>query len=216
MNCCQCQGIETVFDRKHAAQELKTYRRRGPNKSTRVLLAALKAEGVDGKTLLDIGGGVGAIQHDLAAAGVRQVVAVDASSAYLHLARAEAERRGYAGRAVYHHSNFVDLAPDIGPADIVTLDRVVCCYHDVDSLVGLSAARAGRLYGLVYPWDSWWVRLARPLLNAGFWLRRNPFRIFIHPGQTVEGLVRRQGLTPSFYRRVGLWQVVVYRRSATS
>ncbi len=92
MNCCQCQGIEMIFDRKHAAKELKNYQRHGPGKSTRVLLAALKGEGVTGKTLLDIGGGVGAIQHDLAAAGVRQVVGVDASWAYLQLAQAEARR----------------------------------------------------------------------------------------------------------------------------
>ncbi len=120
----------------------------------------------------------------------------------------------YADQASYHHGNFVDLASRLGPADIVTLDRVVCCYHDVEALVGLSAARAGQLYGLVYPWDAWWVRFARPLLNSVFWLRRNPFRIFLHPTLTVDALVRQQGLQPHFYRRVGLWQVVVYRRAA--
>ncbi len=212
MNCCQCQGIETVFDRKRVADELKTYRRRGPNRSTRVLLAALQAEGVAGKTLLDIGGGIGAIQHQLAAAGVKGVIGVDASTAYLELARAEAVQRGYAGRAAYYHGNFVELAPQLAPADIVTLDRVICCYHDVEALVNASAARAGQLYGLVYPLDAWWVKLARPLVNAFFWLRGNPFRIFLHSSQTVEALVHGHNLQRHFYRRVGLWQVAVYRR----
>ncbi len=36
-------------------------------------------------------------------------------------------------------------------ADIVTLDRVGCCYLAVDELVTASAAHARRLYGLVLP-----------------------------------------------------------------
>ncbi|MCI0577669.1 MAG: class I SAM-dependent methyltransferase [Chloroflexi bacterium] len=211
MNCCQCQGIESLFDRQTAAKELKAYRRQGPPKETRILLEALQAAGVEGHSLLDIGGGIGAIQHELAAVA-EAITNVDASTAYLNAAREEARQRGYADRASYHHGNFVDLAPNLEPADVVTLDRVVCCYHDAESLVSLSAALAGRLYGLIYPRDTWWMKLFGRVFNAMFRLRRHPFRLFIHPTAAVDTLIRRQGLEPQFYRRSGVWQVAVYQR----
>ena len=65
MSCCQCQGIETQFDRKSVAKDLEHYRKKGPNKTTNMLIEALKAEGIEEMVLLDIGGGVGAIQHEL-------------------------------------------------------------------------------------------------------------------------------------------------------
>src|SRR5687768_12758136 len=200
MDCCQCKGIETLFDQKEAETKLKAYRKDGPAKTTRMLIEALEAQGIDGTTLLDIGGGVGAIQHELLRAGVERATGVDASTAYLKAAQEEAEQRGHADRITYHHGNFVDLAPQIAPADIVTLDRVICCYHDMPALVGLSVAKAGRLYGLVYPRDTWWMRFGIVLANLYFRVVRNPFRTFVHPTQAVDALVRGNGFEQRFYR----------------
>ncbi|MEO6458611.1 MAG: methyltransferase domain-containing protein [Chloroflexia bacterium] len=212
MDCCQCKGIETLFNQKEAENKLKDYRKDGPAKTTRMLIEALKAEGIEGTTLLDIGGGVGAIQHELLRAGVEKATGVDASTAYVKAAQEEAEHQGHAGRITYHHGNFVDVAPQIEPAEIVTLDRVICCYHDMQALVGLSVAKAGRLYGLVYPRDTWWMRAAIYLANLYFRVVRNPFRTFIHPTQAVEALVRGNGFEQRFYKTSGPWQVVVYAR----
>ena len=212
MTCCQCQGIESVFNKNMASRELKDYRKRGPDKTTHTLLNALKAAGVEHKSLLDIGGGVGAIQHELAGAGVDTVVNVDASTAYLEAAKQEASRQGYAERASYHFGDFVTLAPDIAPADIVTLDRVLCCYHDVEALVSLSAARATGLYGLVFPRDVWWIKFFRPLFNALFWITRNPYRFFVHASDTVETLAGQQGLKRRYHKQTFVWQIVVYER----
>jgi len=212
MDCCQCKGIETLFNQKEAENKLKAYRKDGPAKTTRMLIEALQAEGIEGTTLLDIGGGVGAIQYELLRAGVDKATAVDASTAYLRAAREEGEQQGVADRISYHHGNFVDLAPQTAPADIVTLDRVICCYHDMQALVGLSAAKASRLYGLVYPRDTWWLRIAIRAANMYFRVVRNPFRTFVHPTQEVDALVRGKGFEQHFYKESGLWQVVVYAR----
>ena len=217
MDCDQCRGIEAFFDQKVAARELRHYRKRGPRSSTRLLIEALIAQGVDGVTLLDIGGGVGAIQHGLLKAGVAGAVSVDASSAYLGAAKEEAERLGLASRVSYHHGDFVALAPSLPMADVVTLDRVVCCYHDMASLVSLSSALARRWYGLVYPRDGWWPktlwRLATPLLDLWMRLQRNPYRAYLHPTREVDAIVQANGFQPAFYRTSGIWQVVVYERS---
>jgi magnesium-protoporphyrin O-methyltransferase len=212
MDCCQCKGIESLFNEKEARNNLESYRRDGPSKTTRMLIKALKSEGIKGMTLLDIGGGVGAIQFALLRAGVESATDVEASAAYAKVASEEAERQGLAGRVTYHHANFVEIAPQIAPADIVTLDRVICCYHDMQALVALSVARAGRLYGLVYPRDTWWVRAAISIGNLYFRMRRNPFRAFTHNTRAVDNLVRKNGFEQRFYKTSGPWQVVVYAR----
>jgi magnesium-protoporphyrin O-methyltransferase len=212
MNCCQCQGIEELFSQEYVEKELAHYRAKGPDRTTRMLTKAIKEAGVDGLTLLDIGGGLGAIQHELAEAGVQAVASVEASAAYIAAAKEEAGRRGLADHVSYQHGNFVDLAARIAPADIVTLDRVICCYDDMEQLVSLSAARARKLYGLVYPRDTWWVKILLAVENFFFRLRRSHYRAYVHSTAAVEALVNGSGLLRHSYRRTLVWQVAVYQR----
>ena len=135
MDCCQCQGIETTFNKKYALKDLNKYREKGPSKTTNSLINFLKTEGVEGKSLLDIGGGVGTIQHELLKLGVTRVINVEASTAYHEVAKEEAEQQGQIDKIQFHKGNFIDLAENIPPVDIVTLDRVICCYPDMEKLV---------------------------------------------------------------------------------
>ena len=207
-----CRALDSLFDGRMVRLDLRTYRSSGPSGTTRRLVEAIRAQGVDGATLLDIGGGVGAIQHELLAAGVASATSIDASRAYLAAAREEAERRGTADRLVQRHGDFVALAPELAPADVVTLERVVCCYPDVDALVTASAALAVRLYGLVYPRPAWWTQLGGAAINLAMRIRRSGFRFFVHPEDRVDALARAQGLTPLRVHRGLLWTVAIYRR----
>jgi magnesium-protoporphyrin O-methyltransferase len=213
MSCCpQCVGIEEQFGRKRAARELRRYRRRGPDRPTRLLIEALRAQGVEGLTLLDVGGGVGAIQHELMHAGARSATHVDASAAYLEAARDEARRRGHAERITRLHGDFVELAEHVPAADVVTLDKVICCYPEMERLVAESAARARELYGLVYPRERVALRVGLRLGNAFLRLRGSPFRAYLHSSAAVDATVRDQGLRRLSYRTTAMWQIVVYGR----
>ncbi len=212
MDCCQCEGYSSFFNDKMAARELHAYRKKGPTGATKVLLDALQEESVQDLTLLDIGGGVGVLQHELLKAGVGNVTGVDASSAYLATARGELERKGLQDQVSYIHGDFVDVAPEVPEADIVTLDRVICCYPHMTDLVSVSSAKARKFYGVVYPRDTWWTKMARPVINLYPWLLRNPFRMFIHASQLVDEVVRGKGLEPRFQSNDGIWQVAVYAR----
>jgi magnesium-protoporphyrin O-methyltransferase len=212
MNCCQCQGIEEIFSSDYVTKELKRYRIKGPAKTTRMLVEDLKKVGLDGLSLLDIGGGVGAVQYELLGAGVKQVTDVDASSAYLTGAQSEANRRGLDDRINYRHGNFVELTGDISPADIVTLDRVICCYDDMEKLVSLSSERARKLYGVVYPRSTWWIRIVLAIGNLFLRLQGSSYRAYVHPTETVESIVSRNGLVRRSHRQTLLWQVVVFAR----
>ncbi len=213
MDCCkspQCQGIEEVFDDALAQDELKDYRERGPSKQTRTLLDAIRAAKLGEFSLMDVGGGVGAIQHDLAEAGALRITNVDASPAYSQAARQEAERCGYAERAAYRVGDFVQLSTELEPADVVTLDRVICCYNDMPALVGAASRRARKIIGVVYPRDAWYVKLGMGLINFTQRVMRHPFRVFVHPSAAVDALIRESGFHPQFHQKGFVWQVVVY------
>lgn len=168
----------------------------------------------EGATVLDIGGGIGAIQHDLLAAGAVHITSVDASASYLEAAREEATRRGLEDRVTYRHGDFVELAESVPPADIVTLDRVVNVYPEWKRLVELSAARAQRLYGLVYPRDTPIVRFVIFVMNLILRMTRKQVRAAIRPADEIERLARDNGLVAHASQNVGpAWQMVVYRRT---
>jgi magnesium-protoporphyrin O-methyltransferase len=188
------------------------YRKEGVEKTTRLLIDAISHQGVEGMTLLDIGGGLGGIQHSLLENGVVQATSVDASTAYVEAAQEEAERRDQDELITFLHGDFVDLADEITTADIVTLDRVVCCYDNMQKLVKLSAEKARKRYGLVFPRDIWLFRLLMPVVNFFIALTGSPFRSFIHSTEQVERILRDQGLVPQFQKNAGFWQILIYNR----
>ena len=214
MSCCQCQGIELFFNDRMARHTRKRYRKRGNEKTTQMMLDAIKTDGIDDMTVLDIGGGIGGIQLDLLAAGASEALSVDASSAYLAIAEAEAEAQGVSDRIRYQFGDFVELAPDIEAADIVTLDRVICCYDDMPALVSHSAERARQYYGAVYPRDSWWVKMVMPIINLIPKIMRKPFRAYVHPTVEVDAIIRKYGFKLHYYARTFIWQIFVYKRQA--
>ena len=214
-DCCSID-YDVHFDAEEARHDLLVYREHGAEGSTRRLVDVLVAEGVEGASLLDIGGGVGIVQLELLAAGAAASVDVDASGPYLEVAEAEAAERGFGDRTAYRHGDFVALADDVAAADIVTLDRVICCYPDVRSLVSASARRARRLYALVYPVDKWWTRSVARTMNFFTMLSRSDYRMHVHSERLVDRLIRDAGLQPR-YRHAGMvWQTVVYARPAES
>lgn len=209
---CSCGGANE-FGGWIVRREQTTYRKRGPDATTRQLIDGLAAGGVEGMTVLDIGAGVGAVHLALLAAGAASAVDIDGSPAYIEAAREEAVRAGRSDDVRHLLGDFVALAPEIEPADLVALDRVVCCYPDMAALVGLSVARARRRYGLVYPRSDWWIRALAAIANTGARLIRRPTRAWVHPTADVDALVRAAGFRPTTQKTGLWWQVVVYERA---
>jgi magnesium-protoporphyrin O-methyltransferase len=184
-----------------------------------MLLDQVIGRGVKGRTFLDIGGGIGTIQHELMEAGAGTGLSAEASAAYITAAREEAARRGYAERMAYREGDFLDLAPEIEAADVVTLDRVLCCYPDMPGLLEASASRARLLWGTVLPREERpLIRLAIGFLNAVQRIRRRPFRVFTHDSQNVDVRMRALGFSPAFRGTSFFWRILLYERdpAATS
>ena len=213
MTCAHCCDAEKLFNDRRAKRELRKYRRKGPGKSTRLLLDGVLGSQTAGSSLLDIGGGVGAIQYASAEAGAATITAADASQAYVEVCRSEAERRGYVDRAGYHVGDFIEMAEGLPEADVVTLDRVVCCYPDMPGLIGASVGKAGRVYGLVFPRRRWPVRAVIAVMNMLEALKRNTFRVFVHDPGEIEAAVRATGFERTHEAKTFVWQVEVYSRT---
>jgi SAM-dependent methyltransferase len=210
--CCGC-SVGNEFGERAARQDLRTYRRSGPSTTTRWLIDGLGAGGVEGLTVLDIGAGVGAAHQALLAQGAAAATDVDGSPAYVAAAREEAQRRGTVDRVDYRVGDFVELAAEIPAADLVILDRVICCYPDMDALVRASVGHARVRYGLVYPRDAWWIRAGAAVLNGLGRLIRMRTRAYVHRTGAVDELVRAAGFTPRLHRHSMFWQVAVYERA---
>jgi SAM-dependent methyltransferase len=215
MDGCDCDRGFEIFDRKSAEADLARYREHGPDRTTRLLLDLIGHDPLDHATVLDIGGGIGAIDHEVLRRGAARATLVDASPPSLDAARDEAGRRGHLDRLDIIEGDFVAKAHGIEGADVVTLDRVICCYPDMVSLVRLSAAKARRLYAIVLPRDRWMFRVLVRVENAWRRLRGVRYRAFAHPNDQVDAVVREAGLRPRGEDRTFLWRVVVYERASS-
>lgn len=212
MKNSQCEGIEQLFSDKYARKELKAYRKNGPSKSTKMLIEAIKAQKLDDAKMLDIGGGVGSIQLALLKMGVASSSVVDASEAYLAVAMEEAERQGLRDRVSYHHGNFVEIAPDLTPVDLVTLDKVICCYDDMTSLVTISVGLAKQYYGIVFPIENILSQIQDFFYNLWMRITRNSYRAYLYPTPDIETIIFKDGFKRASYQRQALWQIILYSK----
>jgi magnesium-protoporphyrin O-methyltransferase len=210
---CDCDAIAAMFDADTARRDLERYRRDGPDLTTRQLLDLLRDVDVLGASILDIGAGIGAIDHELLREGAAHAVLADGSLDYLAAARDEGRRRGQLDRMDFIDDDFVTRATSVDRADIVTLDRTVCCYPDLEALLGTAATKADRWLGLVLPRDRWLNRAVVGLENRWYRLRRNPYRFFAHPNHEVDHIAAAAGLRPWRESGTYLWRVVLYGRA---
>jgi SAM-dependent methyltransferase len=218
MDCCTPGGdpaYERQFDARHADDQLRAYRRDGPAPLTRRLIDALAEGGLEGRTVLDIGAGIGAVHLELLRKGAERAVDVDFSSAYVAAARGEAAEQGCADRVNYVMGDFVAVADEIESADLVALDRVICCYADMVALVTRSAAHARHRYALIYPRDTVLGRIGIAAFNLSQRLIRSSFRAYVHRTSEVDALVTAGGLVARLRRTNLLWQLAVYERPAS-
>ena len=212
MGCSQCVGLEQETQ-KWVKSDLAALRRGKKQRTTVLLIQALLDLGVGEQTLLDIGGGLGVIQLELLKGGAAAATSVEISSAYLEAARQEAASQGLSERITWQHGDFVALAEDVPAVDIVTLDRVVCCYPDYKELIGKSVVKAGKVYALVFPRDLWVIRQGLRLMNWIFKAQKSLYVAYIHPVAEIDRIIRASGFSAAYQHSTLGWHVRVYRRA---
>jgi magnesium-protoporphyrin O-methyltransferase len=211
-DCCAPQppsGYDREFDARFASRLAHRYRAEGLTPSAQLILSFAESLGLDGASVLEIGGGIGDIQLEALKRGAAHTTNVELSSAYEPEAARLLDEAGLQGRATRVLG--VDLAgtPEaVQRADIVVLHRVVCCYPDYRGLLGAAAGRGNRAVVFSHPTHSLVSRLTARLINAWYTLTGNPYRAFAHEPEAMIEVLRERGFEPRYRERSGPWHVI--------
>jgi 2-polyprenyl-3-methyl-5-hydroxy-6-metoxy-1,4-benzoquinol methylase len=207
--CCDPIAYRRLFSRKSAARDLRRYRERGLN-GTSLELVGLAGD-VQGVSVLDVGGGIGAIELELLEAGAARATNIELSGGYEDAAGELITERGLEGRVERRVGDFVTAA--VEPHDVVVLHRVVCCYPDADALVGAAADSTKRTMLLTYPQERLWMRMGLRMINVWLLLTRCGFRTYVHPVAKIVAAAEAHGLRLERRERHGLlWESAVFAR----
>lgn len=209
--CCEPGDFDKIFSPTQARRDAKRFVRSGLGAQSRWIFDALAPQ-ASGRTVLEVGGGVGGLQIELLRAGAAHATNIELSPGYEGVARELLEANGVADRAERSIGDFVAEEQRVPAADLVILDRVVCCYPDATALVGAAARHADRALALTFPVERWWMRAARVLINVWPHLRGSRFRFFVHPTALVVATAEAAGLRVSARRHGWIWQLLVFTR----
>lgn len=211
-DCCEPNRYDEMFSDRFARRMARRYRRRGLSRSSRAIVAFLVERGIEGSTILEVGGGVGQIHVELLRRGAAQATNLEISTSYEGEAVQLLQRSGLEGRV---DRRFLDIArqPDaVEMADIVVLHRVVCCYPDYEHLLGGVASKTGRLLVFSHPPRNLPTRAVMGLDNLMRRLKGEAFRSFVHPPAEMLAVLHRGGLRSSYRWRGFGWCVVGLER----
>jgi 2-polyprenyl-3-methyl-5-hydroxy-6-metoxy-1,4-benzoquinol methylase len=213
-DCCSPAGYRWAFSEKRARKEAQRYERRGLDATPRRVVERVALYGVEGRTLLEVGGGVGALQVELLKMGVTHAVNVEITPTYEDAATGLLRRTGLEDRVDRKVMDFVDAGSDAEAADIVIMNRVICCYPDMPKLVAAAAAHCRQVLVMSFPKDRWWTRTSLAAGNVVLRVTRRHIQIFVHPPDTILAVAAQHGLTVAFNQPGRFWQVAELRRSA--
>jgi magnesium-protoporphyrin O-methyltransferase len=210
--CCNARGCDGFFTARMAKRAAERYRRKGLDKTARRIVAFLEDRGIDGATVLEIGGGVGEVQLELLKLGAARTLNLELSPGYEDEAARLVREAGVDGRV---ERRLHDLAADregVESADVVVLHRVVCCYPDYERLLEAAADHARRLLVFSYPPRNVLSRFLLGAQNLLFRLKRNEFRTFAHPPSRMLAVVEKRGLLHAYGHHPVVWQVDGFER----
>ena len=134
--CCARHGQEEFFGEKTAANDARKYRRKGPDPMARSLARRAAARGVEGASVLEIGGGVGQVALELLKEGAASAEVVELLPAYEPYVRSLASEAGVAERISFRTADLVAEPTSAAPVDVVVMNKVVCCTPDGVALAG--------------------------------------------------------------------------------
>ena len=194
--------------------EARRYRRSGLDGTSRRIVEFLKAQGVEGRSLLEVGGGIGAIQIELLKAGATRAISVELTPTYEAVAIELLREAGLTDRVERKVMDFAEANGQVESADIVVMNRVICCYPDMPRLAGAAADHTRQVLVMSFPRASWWMKLGLGVANVILRLTRRQFHIFAHPPAQIYATSRRHGLAQVLDQRGVLWTVAGLQRTA--
>jgi 2-polyprenyl-3-methyl-5-hydroxy-6-metoxy-1,4-benzoquinol methylase len=214
-SCCSASSLPGTnkFFSKLSKRYVRQFRKRGLAKEQRSLLQGMTLSSIAGNTILDIGCGIGGLHFALLERGASRATGVDVSEGMLGGARVLSSELGYDGRTNYLLGDFMELNGNVPDADIVILDKVVCCYENVDALVRKSIGKTKNLYAISFPRPHPLNRMMTGAATLLVKTLRRPFHPYWHDWNRMVRLIRDEGFTELYSSDTFVWAVRVFKRS---
>ena len=209
-DCCSAPYAK-LFGHKQARKDARRFRRKGLDSTARRFVDALAARGIEGASVLEVGGGVGGVEIELLRAGADRAANVELSPEYEEEAGALLREAGFEGRVDRRIGDFV--ADGVPPADVVVMHRVVCCYPDEEALVGAAAEHSRRLLALSFPRNSWHLRPICAACDLGLRVVFH-LRFYARPREAVLAPALARGFRVVDEHSGAFWRYAVLERAA--
>lgn len=212
MDCCNPTGYRKFFNSKEAQGNLDGYLKDGLNKMATRMASHLKDGSVTGASVIDVGCGIGAFHVELLQAGATSALAVEISAGYESAATDLLALKNLSSHVERIVTDFAEAGKEIPAADVVVLDRVVCCYPDWHKLLTSVTTHSTGRVAFSFPRDKWWNKLGLSLLNLYLRLRKVDFQTFIQPADQMLDLVESHGFSKTLDTSDLIWRGVVFER----
>jgi phospholipid N-methyltransferase len=206
--CCDTAGYDAMFGRRFSGRLAKRYRKRGLDKTAALMVAFLAEQGVEGASVLEIGGGVGVIQLELLRRGAERATNLELVDSYEEDAAALADAADVADRITRRQVDLARTPDSVEPHDIVVLHRVVCCYPDYQRLLTAAADHATRLLVFSHPPRNPITRTLFAAENLMFRVRRLPFRAYVHDPDAMTAAAQHGHLQARYRHGGTAWHIV--------
>jgi 2-polyprenyl-3-methyl-5-hydroxy-6-metoxy-1,4-benzoquinol methylase len=207
-----CCGTNRFFSRMSSHFD-RQYQKRGLEKIQRSLVNSLRPEIQAGSSVLDIGCGVGALHFALLTEGAERAIGVEISEGMIEHARRHAEELGFTDRTRYLQGDFVERQDEVNVSDVVLMDKVVCCYPDLERLLDSALGKTARLLALTHPRNNF---LATVLFKAHIFLGTTlhlSFHPFWHDWRAMHRGILARGFELIHADSSVIWSALVYRRT---
>ena len=204
-------GYQDFFDDKEARRRLRHYDKKGLDPMAQSMVDYLVSRGVGGRTVLEAGGGIGAIQVELLKAGAARAVNVELSEGYEGTASRLLAREGLGDRVERRIGDFTQVAPDL-KADDVVMNRVICCYPFMERLVGTALGSSRRFLAATFPRDRLASKVAMSIGNLYCKVTGVDFRSYMHSPEEIIATGRAAGFEPVHQDRDFIWNAVVFEK----
>lgn len=193
--CCSPRDYERSFDTGQAKRDASRYRKKGLDSTARRMVALLAARGVEGSSVLEVGGGIGDLQLELLKAGAARATSVELSPSYEPLALELAREAGLEDRIERRIFDFAAEPDAVADADIVAMHSVICCYPDMERLVSAAAGKARRTLIMSYPRELGLLSdLWRWISNAYDRFKGSSLRFYVHSPAAIVATAEAAGM----------------------
>ena len=172
------------------------------------MVTFLEGQGLEGATVLEIGGGVGEMQVELLRRGAARATNLEVAGSYETQAGRLLAGAGLTDRVERRRLHIVEAPEQVAPADVVVLHRVVCCYDDYERLLSAAGSHARRALVFSHPPRNAVTRAYMTVQNAVLRLMGKDYRGFTHPPSEMIRVLRGQGLRTAYEHRGPVWHLV--------